>query len=271
VTQQRLFAPGPHRSAWRTSPATGRLDRGHIQVALLPTGAVEQHGPHLPLGVDAWIAEAVAAAVADRSDGVVVAEPLPYGSSFHHTAFPGTITLRPRTWIDSVVDVCRSLAAAGYVPVVVNGHGGNRAPLQVALAELAELDVRAWGLSYFELILDLPGELFGETRTTGHACATETSLLLHLWPEAVDTAAIPAGGTPEGWPDLHMDGGTGTIHNNRGFHEVNPTGVIGKPSLASAEAGARLFDTAVTRVAEAVARIRATTRGTAPTLDPGHW
>lgn len=256
-----LFSPGPHRYAWRTSPEAGR-DRADDRppVALLPTGAVEQHGPHLPLGVDTWLAEAVCLGVAGRDDSVLVAERLPYGCSWHHTRLPGTVTLRTRTFVDLVADVCRSLVANGYRPLVVNGHGGNRGALQVALADLAEAGGRAWSVSYFELLADLAAELFppGET-STGHACALETSLVWYLWPDAVRAGDIPPGETPPTWPDPHLFS-RDRVGVVRPFDEINPTGVIGRPSDASPEAGQRLYVAAVDRLAAVVHRVRAAGR-----------
>ncbi|MGX6450156.1 creatininase family protein, partial [Patulibacter sp. S7RM1-6] len=211
---------------------------------LVPCGAVEQHGPHLPVGVDAWLAQAVALDAAGRADDVLVAEPLAYGVSGHHAGFAGTATLRPATFVALARDVCASLWRDGLLPVLVNAHGGNRAALDVALAELGAEGVRAGALSYFDLIAaDLP-EL--PPSAVGHACALETSLLLHLWPNAVDAGAIPAGGTPDGWPDPHLWSGGGPSLW-RPFEELNPTGVVGEPSRASAELGARIRAAAAAR------------------------
>lgn len=250
------FAPNPRRMAWRPSPDHETPRPG--TVALLPTGAVEQHGPHLPVGVDAWLAEAVCTGAAGSVDDVVVAETLPYGCSWHHTALPGTITLRTSTFINVVVDVCRSLADNGYLPLIVNGHGGNRAVLDVALTELAESGVRAWGVSYFALLTDQVDVEFppGET-AAGHACAMETSLVWHLWPDAVREAHIPSGDTPPTWPDPHLFS-TDPVRVIRPFNEINPNGVIGRPSAASREAGERLYRTAVQRLGEVVTSIRDT-------------
>lgn len=250
-----LFAPGPHRSSWRTSPEAGR-DDGTDAVVLVPTGAVEQHGPHLPLGVDAWLAEAVCLGVAASEDSVLVAERISYGCSWHHTRLPGTVTVRTRTFIDLLVDVCRSFTAAGYRPLLVNGHGGNRGAIQVALADLAEAGGRAWSVSYFELLADIAAELFSPVEAaTGHACALETSMVWHLWPEAVRVDDIPAGQTPQTWPDPHLYS-RDRVTVVRPFDEINPTGVIGRPSDASPEAGARLYGAAVERLAEVVRRVR---------------
>lgn len=226
-------------------------------LTLLPVGATEQHGPHLPLGTDWWLAEAVALEAAGRAPGADVAGAVPYGISPHHRGFPGTVTLRTRTFIDLVVDVCASLAADGRVPVVVNGHGGNRGALQVAVAELGERGHTAWAVSYFELLDDVVEDVFPDGhRHVGHACALETSLVMHLWPEAVAADRIPEGGTPPCWPDPHLFTGD-RVSVYRRFEDVNPTGVVGTPSLATPEAGARLFEAAADRLAVLLGRIRA--------------
>jgi len=186
VTATPTFDPSPARAAWATSPEAA----APAGVLVLPTGAVEQHGPHLPLGVDAWIAHAVALGAAARSGRAAVAEPLPYGCSSHHLAFAGTASLSPATFIAVVRDVCASLARDGASVLVINGHGGNRAALDVALVELGAVGVRASAVSYFDLIRDDLPELADDE--VGHACALETSLMLHLWPASVRRDAIPA-------------------------------------------------------------------------------
>ncbi|MEV0719091.1 creatininase family protein [Asanoa sp. NPDC050611] len=249
------FDPGSARYAWQPSPRLGDAPA----LVVLPVGATEQHGPHLPVGVDSWLAEAVALRAAAIDGATLVAGALPYGCSAHHTGFPGTVTLRPRVFIDVVLDVCRSLHRDGHTSVVVNGHGGNRGPLQVALAELLAEGITAWAVSYFELVGDVAAELFPDPATaTGHACALETSLILHLWPAAVDRSAVPPGGTPPSWPDPHLYA-TGAVQVARRFEAINPTGVIGRPSDADAEAGRRLFEAAADRLADVYARIRKAT------------
>jgi creatinine amidohydrolase len=260
--------PGAHLFAWHASPDLGAMAASGA-VALVPVGAVEQHGPHLPVGLDVWVAGAVARAVAAREPGVLAAEPLAYGVSAHHNAFPGALTLRPATFIAVAVDVCRSLARNGFFPVLLNGHGGNRAALAVAVAELGETGVRAAAFSYFDLIAEEARAILPDAdHGCGHACALETSLMMHLLPAAVRRERIPAGGTPPSWPDPHLFAAP-PVSVWRGFDEINPTGVIGRPEDASAEAGARLFAAAVARSAEAVRQLRETfagarSRGSAP-------
>jgi creatinine amidohydrolase len=220
----------------------------------VPTGAVEQHGPHLPLNTDLLIAEAVAKEVAGRTEGVT-AEPLAYGCSWHHSAFGGTVSVRTTTFIAIAFDVCRSLSDSGFVPVLLNGHHGNRAPLQVALTDLAETGVRAYAFSYFDLLAEVLAEVFPDpSSSVGHACAMETSMVMHLRPALVQRETVPAGGTPPAWPDPHMFGGD-NVSVVRPFEEINPTGVVGRPEEASAEKGERLFRAAVVRSSEAVSKI----------------
>jgi creatinine amidohydrolase len=242
-----------------TSSEAARRANERKTVALVPTGAVEQHGPHLPLNTDLLIAAAVAEEVARRTEGVT-AEPLAYGCSWHHTAFGGTVSVRTGTFIALVFDVCRSLFDSGFVPVVLNAHHGNKAPLQVALTDLAETGVRAYAFSYFDLLAGVLAEVFPDpSSSVGHACAMETSIVMYLRPELVEREAVPPGGTPPTWPDPHMFGGD-DVSVVRPFEEINATGVIGRPEEASAEKGERLFQAAVATSSEAVSRILMETR-----------
>ena len=101
------------------------------------------------------------------------------------------------------------------------------------------------------------GEQFDDpSSATGHACALETSLALFLWPELVDISAVPRGETPLTWPDPHMFA-TSKASLVRRFDEINPTGVIGRPAAASADAGRRLFEAAVKRSIDLVSRLAA--------------
>ena len=117
--------PSAKRHAWQTSAEAGA---GAVRTVLIPVGAVEQHGPHLPLGVDIWLSTAVASAVVENEPDVRLAEPLGYGISPHHLGFPGTVSLRSSTFIALMTDVCTGLAAQNVLPILVNGHGGNRGP-----------------------------------------------------------------------------------------------------------------------------------------------
>src|SRR4029079_17697455 len=146
-----------------TSPEIDGLDRGATLV-LLPVGAVEQHGQHLPVGTDSVLAHEVALAAADRLVGrVVVLPPLWYGLSAHHMRFTGTVTLTAETMMAMVSDIVASLVAHGFRRIaIVNGHGGNGGVIDVLAATLGHRHrgkARIAALTYFQLARERIAEL----------------------------------------------------------------------------------------------------------------
>ncbi|HYJ13293.1 MAG TPA: creatininase family protein, partial [Thermomicrobiales bacterium] len=97
------------------------------QVVILPTGSTEQHGRHMPLDVDVFLAESVCLEVGRRAaDRVLVLPPISYGLNKHHIDFPGTIHIEPQVFIDYCVNVTKSVAYHGFKKILlVNGHGSN--------------------------------------------------------------------------------------------------------------------------------------------------
>ena len=117
-------------------PEMKQLDRANT-VVILPTGSMEQHGPHLPLQVDHFIANRLAEDLEKRMPEVLILPPVWAGASAHHMDFPGTITLRPRVFIDLLREICGCLRHHGFRRIVLlNGHGGNRSILEVLAQEL---------------------------------------------------------------------------------------------------------------------------------------
>jgi creatinine amidohydrolase len=164
-------------------------------LAVLPIGATEQHADHLPVGTDATLAEAITreAAALCPPPGVLVLPVLAYGLSPHHRAWAGTVTLAATTLIAVLKDIARSLSETGFRRVlIVNGHGGNVAPMGVAVTELCAEGIACGGVNYFA-----PGEaawrplLRGRHLGVGHACEFETALQLAL-AEAGEAARIEA-------------------------------------------------------------------------------
>jgi mycofactocin precursor peptide peptidase len=147
------------------------LDRVDVHL-LIPLGATEQHGPHLPLNTDTLIASSVAEAVAANRDDVVVAPALPYGSSGEHTGFPGTLSLGHAAVEAAVIELVRSAAAFRDV-TLVSCHGGNAEPVARAVAQLRseQRTVHLWE----------PHVEGGDA----HAGRVETSLMLALAPDLV--------------------------------------------------------------------------------------
>jgi creatinine amidohydrolase len=161
-------------------------------VAVLPLGATEQHGPHLPVATDTLHAEAVARRAAEALAGrvpVVVAPALPYGCSAHHVAFGGTMSLSAQTLLGVLSDLGASLVDSGFRRIfLLNGHGGNHHVTVQAAQDLAVahgVDAAAaswWHLAAADLIASGALE---HGNLPGHAGAFETGLVLALRPELV--------------------------------------------------------------------------------------
>jgi mycofactocin precursor peptide peptidase len=195
---------------------------------LVPLGATEQHGPHLPLGTDTTIAVALAEAAAARVPGAVVAPALPYGSSGEHQDFAGTLSIGAAATELVLVELARSATETFPSVVFVNAHGGNATPIRAAVARLRDegRDVRAWSPA------------FGGD---AHAGRTETSLMLAL--EAEGTTAVRVGSAEAG-----NDAPLGELIErlrSDGVRAVSPNGVLGDPAGASAVEGRALLAAAV--------------------------
>lgn len=197
---------------------------GGASVLLVPLGATEQHGPHLPIGTDTVIAIALAESAAARVPGAIVAPAVPYGSSGEHQGFAGTLSIGAEATELVLVELARSATETFDRVLFVNAHGGNAVPLTAAVRRLREesRDVRAWGPS------------FGGD---AHAGRVETSLMLALeagvreeLAEAGNTAALI-----ELIDDLRADG----------VGAVSPNGVLGDPAGASAAEGRALLAAAL--------------------------
>lgn len=218
-------------------------------ILVQPLGAIEQHGPHLPLNTDLVIAEAVAAAAVDAVGDEVDAWLLPslaYTKSNEHAWSPGTVWLSASTMLAVLDDLGRCVALTPARRLVFfNGHGGNSALVGVANRELR----LRHGLMTFLTHPGVPPDQGGrspqhELGMGVHGGADETSLMLHLAPDLVDAAA-----GQRCIPD-HLAGNTyvrfgGSVSFGWLSDDFHDDGVIGDPTVATAEHGAALFDAAV--------------------------
>lgn len=196
-------------------------------IVILPLGAWEQHGPHLPLDTDSVIINAVVAHVLNNiglsRDHFIVAPTVSITASDEHASFPGTLSTGTQALVDSVVAICRSASWARMV-CIVNGHGGNSDALQQISSALEheKLPHSIWSLP-------------GYTGADMHAGHTETSLLLHLNPQLVRINRLETGtaGNSTELIDAMRDGGVSA---------VSPNGIIGDATTATSEHGIAVLD-----------------------------
>lgn len=154
-------------------------------VAILPVGSNEQHGPQNPLGTDHLIAKALAEETAKRTK-VLCLQVIPFGVSSHHRQFWGTVYISPKAFKRYVKEVCMALSYYGVKKIViVNGHGGNLNALAELARELREKGVFVSIFQWWSVVSKLLPNLF-KPEERHHACAEETSVNLALHPETVN-------------------------------------------------------------------------------------
>ncbi len=216
-------------------PATASTDAAVVEprVAVLPVGAFEQHGPHLPLATDTLVAVAIGNAVA----GVVPVRQLPpvtIGCSHEHAAFPGTLSVSATTLAAIVTDVAASLRGQGIEHlIVVNGHGGNYVLANVVQQANAERP-RSMALYPNRVDWDEARAAAGMTTTAHedmHAGELEASILQAVWPDYVRD------GWQKAWSDDDHAAGDRRHLLTVGMDAYTTTGIIGRPSLATEAKG----------------------------------
>ena len=234
-----------------------------VDVAFVPVGSTEQHGPHAPLGTDTLdavaVAEAGAAAYeaaraeedagADAAGEVAVAPPIPVGVAEEHRAFDGTMWVSPDAFRAYVREAVASLPHHGIDRIVfVNGHGGN----VEALAEVArrfsrdpDHDGYAVTFTWFDAVGDHAGDM-------GHAGPLETALLRATNPDLVreDRVATASEGAADRWGEWVS--GVNLAHDSDAF---TANGVVGDPTDGDAERGAELLDLASEALADLAAAV----------------
>lgn len=225
-----------------TWPEVQAFDRE--AVVLIPTGSLEQHGPHLPLFTDSLIVTAVAEAVeANLSDRVLLTATLWLGASGHHLKFPGSLSASFDAYMGALGSVVRSLLPHGFHKFfVLNGHGGNTEPNGIVVRALKqEFPTLTIGHSgYYDYVTEqVAGLLEGPLKTIAHACEAEASLVMHLRPALVRTDQLRTDGLR---PDPAI---RGLFHS---FDEMTEQGSIGFARLASPDKGKAIFDAAVAEI-----------------------
>jgi len=221
------------------------LHEARVNTAIVPFGAVEQHGHHLPLGTDWLLADGMGRALAEAlEEDVLLLPAMPFGNSREHMAFPGTITLRPATLAAVLDDIVESLRHHGIRTVIVfSAHGGNWI-LKPALRELS-FRYPEMTLLWADGALPAAGETVPEDI---HAGRGETSSMLHFRPDLVRPVTVA----------LDSPGIVGQEFNDYvGFEKSTRTGAWGCPSEATAERGAEQVARAIEHQARYIRWARA--------------
>jgi len=230
-----------------------------VDTAILPCGAIEQHGPHLPVDVDYFDAKYLAKKVADacKDPKPFVLPPIPYGVSYHHSQFKGTICVSNNSLSALIYDIGMSLAKNGIKKLVIlNAHGDNAPTLNYA-AQMINRDAKIFVCVETGETSDV--DLYGliETKNDVHAGEIETSTTLALRPELVDMSKA----TDE---TLDFDNEYLDFSSVRGVSwyvhtkTLTESGVMGNASLGTAEKGEKMWKIMIKKMADFVDTIKNT-------------
>lgn len=256
---------------WTTQEFARSRDEGVLQqtIAVLPLGATEQHGPHLPLRVDTALVDGiVAAALAHLADEVpaLFLPTLAVGYSPEHAAFAGTLTLKPETTLRLWTDIAESVVASGVRKLILfNAHGGHTGLMDVVARDLrARLGVLVYSVSWFSLPLHSPGgedvgARFGhdEHRFGIHAGDMETSMMLALAPQQVHMqfAQDFHSSSRERAQTFPILGNGKSAKLAWQMQDYHPAGAAGNAAAATADKGQALVDAAGRALAALLAEV----------------
>jgi creatinine amidohydrolase len=224
------------------------LRTGHT--VIIPTGAVEQHGPHGPLLTDVLIPQEIARRIAPGLRAVV-APPINYALSYPHVGFTGMVHIRIPTFMALVEDLCVSFATAGFKRIIfLNGHYDNTYAIAYACANAAEKmgkDVKAFPVNYWDGFTAADVDVFSGLKNGLHANAAETSAILALNPDLVDMDRANAEFPP--FPEYTVN--TGPVHTAFFFtspgsvYWATKSGTWGDATKSTPEFGERYYEASV--------------------------
>lgn len=235
-----------------TWPEVEALDRDVVVV--IPAGSLEQHGPHLPLFTDTLISTAAARQASERApDKSLVTPGIWLGCSAHHLAFAGTCSATFESYETALRATLDSLHGAGFQRFyIVNGHGGNSEPNGICCRQFKQdnPEVVIGHAGWFSYVPEsvMAEVMEGPVKTIKHACEAEASVMMHLHPDLVRTDKLRDDGLAAEPPV------PGLVW---GFDELTAEGAWGHATLATAEKGKRLFESAVDGLAEALVSLHA--------------
>jgi len=231
--------PDPVAMGERSWPEVESALESGVDTAIVPLGATEQHGPHLPLDTDTRLAEALGRRLARRLGDALVTPAIPVGPSEEHAGFPGTLSVSPETLEELLREYVGSIDASGFERVVLlPGHGGSFPAVDAVHPELArESEVDVVAVTGLERYMRLLAEGLREAgldvdEPVVHAGASETAMLLAIDPDLV------ADDRPEG----HAGSVSAAALFGDGIEAYDENGVLGDPRPATAAVGEELLD-----------------------------
>jgi creatinine amidohydrolase len=218
---------------------------------IIPTASIEQHGPHLPVMADTRIGHEVAVRAARKAFArrpTLVTPVLWVGLSEHHMPFGGTLTLDHETYFNVIRCLVQSLARHGFTDVVLsNSHGGNAVANQHTADRLASATgATVVASGYVGEAAPAIAEILEDQPHIMHACEGETSMLMALVPDLVDTSDLGGIAQPRGKGALAAGRAS---FRWRSYASATPNGLTGNPARATAEKGERLLEVAAEAIA----------------------
>ncbi|MGD9711620.1 MAG: creatininase family protein [Thermomicrobiales bacterium] len=234
------------------------------KVVVLPVAAIEQHGHHLPIDVDARLVTSVCLGAGESApESMLVMPPVSYGYCHHVMDFPGTISIQPSTFVNLLIDIGTSVAYHGFDRIIlINGHGSNYHLVEQAGRQInLTTSATCLTISWWQLIADYWNT---EVRTSGpggcaHACELETSMYMHIDGDNVRRDRIV--GAPHAfldlpgaqkWQKIDLTMASGPAAVVQWTSQTTPTGAMGNPELATDEKGEKVFSRAVEEMVDLV-------------------
>ncbi|TFG33561.1 creatininase family protein [Candidatus Thorarchaeota archaeon] len=229
-------------------------------IALVPIGSIEQHGPALPVDNDTYIATEFAIRIAERvwdRKKVVVTPTVSFGFSPHHMQFKGTITLSESTLTNMIVDICRSLVHHGFQKIIlINGHGGNTTAINNALHTMNEsVEAKVYNIEWWTFAADVIKEI--ASRPLFHGCDTETSLAWYLSQRVLKEQLVdePGRAPVPGFIEADMLASPPKVSSAFMMKDITDSGVVGYSTKATKEKGKIVADIVLDRLEEFIIRI----------------
>ncbi|MCX7559174.1 creatininase family protein [Sulfitobacter sp. F26204] len=222
-------------------------------VVILPVASIEQHGPHLPTMVDTRLGHEVAVRAARKAyptRPVVVTPVVWAGLSEHHMPFGGTLTVSHATFHAVLRDLVDSITRHGFHDIVIsNSHGGNMTAMQHFCEEMSpRLDATLVAVTYPAEAADEIGKILEDQENLSHACEAETSMMMAVEGELVDTSDLAALNNADGAGAGFLGAGK-AAYRWRPYTQTTSHGATGMPGRSSADKGERLFEAAAEAIA----------------------